>query len=84
MLSKKMANALNDHVNKELYSAYLYLSMAAYFRSINLTGFANWMQVQIQEELAHAMKFYSYINERPPINMRFMSQIESITRSTWP
>lgn len=64
MFSKKMADALNDHVNKELYSAYLYLSMAAYFRSINLTGFANWMQVQIQEELAHAMKFYSYINER--------------------
>jgi ferritin len=64
MLSKKMANALNDHVNKELYSAYLYLSMAAYFRSVNLNGFANWMQVQLQEEQAHAMKFYNYINER--------------------
>ncbi len=64
MLSKKMEKALNDQIQAEIYSAYLYLSMEAYFQSINLTGFASWMRVQYQEEMAHAMKFYGYINER--------------------
>jgi ferritin len=64
MLSEKMQEALNKQLNAELYSAYLYLSMAAYFYSINLTGFANWMKVQNQEETVHAMKFYQFINER--------------------
>ncbi len=64
MLSKRMLKALNKQVNAELYSAYLYLSMAAYFESINLKGFANWMKVQAQEELTHAMKFFDYLNER--------------------
>jgi ferritin len=64
MLDKKMETALSKQVNAELYSSYLYLSMSAYFRSINLPGFANWMRVQAQEELVHAMKFYDFINER--------------------
>ncbi|HIJ70731.1 MAG TPA: ferritin [Planctomycetes bacterium] len=64
MIGKKMEEALNGQVNAELYSAYLYLSMAAYFESGNLPGFANWMRVQAQEEQFHAMKFYDYINER--------------------
>ncbi len=64
MLNEKLEKALNDQLNAEFYSAYLYLSMAAYFRSISLSGFANWMEVQYQEEVAHAMKFYNYINER--------------------
>ena len=64
MLSKKMANALNGQLNAELYSAYLYLSMEAYFQAANLPGFANWMRVQVQEEQFHAMKFYDFINER--------------------
>lgn len=64
MLSKKMEEAFNQQLNAELYSAYLYLSMAAYFYSINMTGFANWMTVQNQEETMHAMKFYNFINER--------------------
>ncbi len=64
MLSEKMQDVLNNQVNKELYSTYLYLSMKAYFNSINLKGFANWMQIQVQEELAHVMKFYNFINER--------------------
>lgn len=59
-----MLEALNKQVNAELYSAYLYLSMAAYFESINLRGFANWMKIQAQEEVTHAMKFFEYINER--------------------
>ena len=64
MLSERMLKALNKQLNAELYSAYLYLSMAAYFESKNLKGFANWMRVQAQEELTHAMRFFDYINER--------------------
>ncbi|MDH4238355.1 MAG: ferritin [Phycisphaerae bacterium] len=64
MISKKMQDALNEQINAELYSAYLYLSMVAYFKSINLPGFATWMRVQTQEEIVHAMKIYDYLNER--------------------
>jgi ferritin len=64
MIGKKMQNALNEQVNAELYSAYLYLAMEAFFESANLPGFANWMRVQTQEELSHAMKIYDYVNER--------------------
>jgi ferritin len=64
MIGKKMEEALNGQLNAELYSAYLYLSMAAYFESADLAGFANWMRVQFQEEQFHAMKFYDYIIER--------------------
>jgi len=64
MIGKKMQEALNEQINAELYSAYLYLSMEAFFQSINLPGFANWMRVQTQEELMHAMKMYDYVNER--------------------
>ena len=64
MIGKKMEKALNGQLNAELYSAYLYLSMAAYFESADLPGFANWMRVQFQEEQFHAMKFYDYIIER--------------------
>jgi ferritin len=64
MLSEKMEKALNDQIQAEIYSAYLYLSMEAYFQAINLTGCASWMQVQYQEEMSHAMKFYGFINER--------------------
>ena len=64
MISKKIEEALNEQVNAELYSAYLYLSMESYFKSENLNGFANWMRVQTQEEVAHAMKIYEFINER--------------------
>ena len=64
MLGKKMGKVLNDQVNAELYSSYLYLSMEAYFQSLSLNGFANWMRCQAQEELFHAMKMYDHINER--------------------
>lgn len=64
MLKKTMQDALNTQMNAEIYSAYLYLSMSAYFESLNLKGFANWMRVQAQEEMIHAMKFYDYILER--------------------
>jgi ferritin len=64
MLSEQMQKSLNEQVNAELFSSYLYLSMTAYFKSLNLDGFANWMYVQAQEELVHAMKFYDFINRR--------------------
>lgn len=64
MLGDKMEQALNDQVNAELYSAYLYLAMAAHFQAVNLPGFANWMRVQTQEELFHAVKFYDFILQR--------------------
>jgi len=64
MISKKMEKALNEQVNAELFSAYLYLSMEAYFKSLNLNGIATWMRVQTQEEVMHAMKIYDYVNER--------------------
>ena len=64
MIKKRVLDALNSQLNAELYSAYLYLAMEAYFESIDLSGFANWMRAQAQEELAHAMKFYDYIVQR--------------------
>ena len=64
MISKKMEEALNGQVNAEMYSAYLYLSMESYFKSLNLNGFAGWMRAQAQEEMMHAMKIYDFVNER--------------------
>ena len=60
-IGKAMQDALNEQINKEFFSSYLYLSMAAYFEDKNLTGFAHWMQLQADEEHEHAMKFYKYI-----------------------
>jgi ferritin len=64
MLSRTLQDALNEHLKQELYSAYLYLSMAAYCDSANLPGFARWMQLQADEEHEHAMKFYGFIRDR--------------------
>ena len=64
MISEKMEKALNDQVNAEMYSSYLYLAMHAYVSRIGLKGFANWMYVQVQEEMAHAMGLYNYILTR--------------------
>lgn len=63
MLSDKIQAALNQQMNAELYSSYLYLSMAAYFEAENYNGFSRWMTLQSQEEYGHAMKIYSYINQ---------------------
>lgn len=63
MLSERMREALNRQLNAEMYSAYLYLSMAAYYESIGMPGFASWMRVQRLEELVHAMKFFDYVVE---------------------
>ena len=64
MLNKRIEEELNKQINAEIWSAYLYLSMSAYFEDKNLPGFANWMRVQYQEELTHALKIFDYVNER--------------------
>lgn len=64
MISEKLEKAFNDQINKELYSEYLYLSMQAYFERLNLKGFVNWMSVQVQEEHAHALGMFDYLNQR--------------------
>lgn len=64
MINKTMQDAINDQIHKELYSAYLYLSMAAYFEDKNLPGFAHWMRAQEAEEREHAMKLYDLLAER--------------------
>jgi ferritin len=81
VLNEKMVDALNKQLNKEIYSAYLYLSMSAHSTFIGLKGLANWFMVQYQEEMVHAMKIYDYINDQggrvkliaiaqPPIEFR--------------
>jgi ferritin len=64
MIKKEVLNAINEQINAESYSAYMYLSMAAYLEDKGLSGFANWMKIQYQEESAHAMKFFNYLAER--------------------
>ena len=64
MISKTMQDAISEQINKELYSSYLYLSMAAYFENKNMGGFAHWMRVQEGEEREHAMKFFNFLLER--------------------
>ncbi len=64
MLSERMTKAINDQINAELYSAYLYLSMAGHCEAINLPGFASWMKNQAQEEVTHGMKLFDYLNDR--------------------
>lgn len=63
MISEKMQKALNDQINAELFSSYLYLSMSAYFEAENWGGFAAWMKKQSAEEYEHAMKFFHYVTE---------------------
>ncbi|MBU0502807.1 MAG: ferritin [Candidatus Omnitrophota bacterium] len=63
-MDKKLHSALNEQIKNELYSAYLYLSMASWFESVNLEGFAHWMKVQAKEEEKHAMKIFDFLNDR--------------------
>ncbi len=63
-ISKELQEAINDQINFELHSAYIYLSMAAYFESLNLTGMAHWMKIQASEEYDHAMRFWTHISDR--------------------
>ena len=64
MFNKKVQDEMNNQIQRELDSAYIYLSMAAYFETKNFPGFAHWMHTQFQEEQAHAFKFFAFINDR--------------------
>ena len=64
MFTKKMQEKMNDQIHHELESAYIYLSLAAYFEAENYLGFAHWMKMQFEEEMAHAFRFYDYIHSR--------------------
>ena len=64
MINEKLQKEFNVQINKELYSEYLYLAMKTYFMEQNLLGFVNWFDVQVQEEHAHAMGMFNYLNER--------------------
>ena len=64
MINEKVKNILNEQINKEFYSAYLYLAMSAYFDDIGLYGFANWTKVQAREEVDHGMIIFNYLIDR--------------------
>ena len=64
MIKKEVIEAINGQINAESYSAYMYLSMAAFFENLGLSGFSNWMKIQHQEEAAHAIKFFNYLTNR--------------------
>ena len=70
MVSKKVHELLNQQINKEFYSAYLYLDFSNYFKAKGLDGFANWYLIQAQEERDHAMLFYTYLqNENEKVTL---------------
>ena len=75
MLNAKVHELINTQINKEFYSAYLYLSFSNYFKAKSLDGFANWYMVQAQEERDHAMLFYTYLQNE---NMDVTSLINDI------
>lgn len=86
MLSKKLQDAINNQIKWELYSEYLYLSMAAYCKTQGLDGFANWFMIQTQEEHFHAMKFFNFVNEKggavllkaidgPPVKFKSIKEV---------
>ncbi len=64
MLSKTLQSAFNDQIQKEFYSSYLYLAMAAHFESVNLLGFASWMRKQADEERGHGMRLWEHVFDR--------------------
>jgi len=63
-MNKRLEQAINEQINAEIWSAYLYLSMSAHFGAQGFSGIANWFKIQWQEELTHAMKFFDYLIER--------------------
>ena len=64
MISETINNIINEQINKEFYSGYLYLSMSAYLRELGLFGFASWMKAQAKEEVEHGLKLFDYLIER--------------------
>lgn len=83
MLSKTIQDAINDQIGKEFSSGYLYLSMSAYFQSVNLPGCAQWMRLQYQEEVSHALKLFDYVHEREGhVSLQAIAQPKTEFKST--
>lgn len=80
MISNEMVKVLNEQINKEFFSAYLYLSMSAYFSDLGLNGFASWMRVQFQEEQAHAMLIYDFLISR---NQKVILEAIETPKNEW-
>ncbi|SVE45458.1 uncharacterized protein METZ01_LOCUS498312, partial [marine metagenome] len=80
ILSPTIQQTLNQQLNFEFYSAYTYLSLAAYFEDLDLSGFAHWMKIQYQEELLHAEKIYTFIND---CDGRVLLQALDAPQSEW-
>ena len=78
MLKEKVLKAINQQINHEYYSAFLYLSMSAWFQTKNLPGLAKWMFIQYQEELSHGTKFFEYVHERgSQVVLKPIAQVET-------
>ena len=79
MMNTKVRNLLNAQINKEFYSAYLYLDFSNYFKARGLDGFANWYMIQAQEERDHAMLFYQYLqNENQPVTLDAIAKPDKV------
>ena len=79
MVSQKVHELLNQQINKEFYSAYLYLDFSNYFKAQGLDGFANWYLIQAQEERDHAMLFYTYLqNENMPVTLEAIAKPDKV------
>ena len=79
MLDKTVHELLNQQINKEFYSAYLYLDFSNYFKAAGLDGFANWYMIQAQEERDHAMLFYTYLqNEDMPVTLEAIDKPDKV------
>jgi ferritin len=82
MINERMQKEINEQINAEFWSAYLYLSMSAWFTQKNLPGFANWMYVQYQEEISHGMKMFRYIHERGgEVTLKPIAKVETKWKS---
>ncbi len=81
MIGKPIEKAINEQINAELYSFYLYLAMAAHFDETSFKGLARWMRAQAQEEMSHALKFFDYVHERGgSVALKAIDQ----PKGTWP
>ncbi len=78
-MNEKVRALLNQQINKEFYSAYLYLDFSNYFEAVGLDGFANWYMIQAQEERDHAMLFYTYLqNESQPVTLEAIDKPDKV------
>ena len=78
-MNERVRDLLNDQINKELYSAYLYLDFSNYFKRVGLDGFANWYMIQAQEERDHAMLFYQYLqNENQLVTLEAVAKPDKV------